>query len=50
MKTIEKTFDAVEYMNKQSEKLSQKLNILTNKEILEYFKQIKLNSKTKPSA
>ena len=48
MKTIEKTFDAVSYMRKQREQLSEILSKMSKKEILEYFKNQK--SIVKPSA
>jgi len=50
MKTIEKTFDAVQFMRQQREILSKKLSKMTKEEILEYFKKRKANSALKPSA
>ena len=48
--TIKKTFDAVEFMREQRDKLSEKLCKMTNKEIVEYFKIRKLENSIKPSA
>jgi hypothetical protein len=50
MKTTEKTFDAVEFMRQQRDKLSAKLSKMTKKEILEYFKKRKAQTKIKPCA
>ena len=50
MKTTEKTFDAVQFMREQRDKLSKKLSKMTKEEILEYFKRRKAASKTRPSA
>jgi hypothetical protein len=49
MKT-EKKFDAVKYMRQQREKMSIKLAEMTKSEIIEYFKDRKLNSQIKPCA
>jgi len=50
MKTIEKTFDAVEFMRQQRDILSGKLAKMTKEEILEYFKNRKTQATVKPSA
>lgn len=50
MKTIEKTFDSVQFMRQQREILSKKLSKMTREEILDYFKMRKSNSTLKPSA
>jgi hypothetical protein len=50
MKTTEKTFDAVEFMRQQRDKLSAKLSKMTKKEILEYFKKRKAQTTRKPCA
>jgi hypothetical protein len=49
MKTTEKTFDAVQFMREQRDKLSKKLFEMTKEEILEYFKKRQATSKTRPS-
>ena len=49
-KTTEKKFDAVKYMREQRQKLSEKLSKMTTEEILEYFRQKKMQNKVKPSA
>ncbi len=49
MKTIEKTFDAVDFMRQQREKLSEKLVQMSKAEIIDYFKDIKNKSKINPS-
>ena len=48
--TIKKTFDAVKFMREQREKLSEKLSKMTKDEIVEYFKNKKLENSVKPSA
>ena len=48
--TSEKTFDAVKFMLEQRVKLSLMLSKITKEEIVEYFKQRKLENLTKPSA
>jgi hypothetical protein len=48
MKTTEKTFDAVIFMRKQRDKLSEKLSKMTKEEIIEYFKKRKNRSTVKP--
>lgn len=48
MKTIEKKFDAVNYMRQQREKLSEKLSKMTKAEIIIYFKKRKSESSVKP--
>jgi len=48
--TIKKTFDAVQFMREQREKLSEKLSKMTKEEIVEYFRKKNLESSTKPSA
>lgn len=48
--TTEKTFDAVKFMRDQRDKLSEKLSKMTKAEIVEYFKQRKMENSTKPSA
>lgn len=50
MKTTEKTFDAVEFMRQQRDKMSEKLSKMTKKEILEYFKNRKKHMTIKPCA
>lgn len=50
MKTTEKTFDAVNFMRQQRDKLSAKLSKMTKEEILEYFKKRKAKATIKPSA
>lgn len=51
MKTMtEKQFDAVKFMRQQREKLSEKMSKMTKAEIVEYFRQKKFLSSTKPSA
>jgi len=48
--TIKKTFDAVQFMREQREKLSEKLSKMTKEEIVEYFRKKNMESSTKPSA
>jgi c-di-AMP phosphodiesterase-like protein len=48
--TTNKTFDAVKFMRKQRERLSEKLSKMTKEEIVEYFRISKLENSTKPSA
>ena len=48
--TIKKTFDAVNYMREQRDKLSEKLSKMTKEEIVEYFKLKTLENPVKPSA
>jgi len=48
--TTEKQFDAVKFMRQQREKLSAKMSKMTKAEIVEYFKQKKMQALTKPSA
>ena len=51
MKTItEKKFDAVQYMREQRQILSEKLSKKSKAEIVEYFRQRKLQNNVKPSA
>lgn len=50
MKTTEKTFDAVEFMRQQRDKLSEKLANMSKEEILEYFKKRKTTTTIKPCA
>ena len=51
MKTLtKKSFDAVKFMRQQRDKLSKKLSKMTDEEIVEYFKKIKLKNSIKPSA
>lgn len=50
MKTIEKQFDAVDFMRQQRDKLSEKLSKMTKDEIIEYFKRRKLETTNKPCA
>ncbi len=50
MNTTEKTFDAVNFMRQQRDKLSVKLSKMTKEEILEYFKKRKTETTIKPSA
>jgi hypothetical protein len=46
--TTDKKFDAVTYMREQRLKLSEKLSKMTKEEILEYFKQKKIENTVKP--
>jgi response regulator of citrate/malate metabolism len=48
--TIDKTFDAVKFMREQRDRLSKKLSKMTKEEIVDYFKNKKLENSTKPSA
>ena len=48
--TTNKTFDAVKFMREQRDKLSDKLSKMSKEEIVEYFKQKRLENSTKPSA
>lgn len=48
--TTEKKFDAVKYMREQREKITEKMSKMTKAEIVEYFRQKKLQASTKPSA
>jgi len=48
MKTTEKTFDAVQFMRQQRDKLSEKLSKMTKKEILDYFEKRKKLATVKP--
>ena len=50
MKTTKKTFDAVNFMREQRDKLSTKLSKMTTEEILEYFKKRKQETSIKPCA
>jgi hypothetical protein len=50
MKTTKKTFDAVQFMRQQRDKLSEKLSKMTKEEILEYFKQRKKEVALKPGS
>jgi hypothetical protein len=50
MKTIEKQFDAVQFMRQQRDKMSDKLSKMTKKEIVEYFKRRKGETTIKPCA
>jgi hypothetical protein len=50
MKTTEKTFDAVNFMRQQSDKLNEKLSKMSKEEILEYFKKRKAQTTVKPCA
>ncbi len=50
MKTIEKKFDAVNFMRQQRDDLSKKLSKMTKAEILEYFKNRKTETTIKPCA
>lgn len=50
MKTIEKTFDSVDFMRQQRDKLSEKLVKMTKKEILAYFEERKKEMTTIPKA
>lgn len=50
MKTTEKTFDALEYMRQQRNKLSEKLSKMTKEEILEYFRKRKAQTTIAPCA
>jgi len=46
----QKQFHAVQFMRQQRDRLSLMLSKMTKAEIVEYFKQRKLELKTKPSA
>ncbi len=46
----EKQFDAVKFMREKRDKLSDKLAKMTKREIVEYFKKMKLETSTKPCA
>jgi len=48
--TTDKKFDAVKYMREQRQKISEKLSKMTKEEIVEYFRQKKLENAVKPSA
>jgi len=48
--TANKTFDAVQFMREQRDKLSETLSKMTKEEIVEYFRRKKLESSIKPSA
>jgi hypothetical protein len=50
MKTTDKTFDAVNFMRQQRDKLSEKLSKMSKEEILEYFKKRKALTTVKPCA
>ncbi len=52
MKTtiIKKDFDAVQYMRKQRQILSEKLSKMTKREIVEYFKKKSREKGIKPCA
>jgi len=50
MKTVEKTFDSVAYMRQQRDKLSLKLGKMSKGELIEYFRNIKIQVKIRPSA
>lgn len=50
MKTTKKTFDAVEFMRQQRDKLSEKLSKMTKDEIIAYFKIRKAELTIKPGA
>ena len=50
MKTIEKQFDAVQFMRQQRDKMSEKLSKMTKTEIIEYFKRRKGETTIKPCA
>jgi len=47
--TTDKKFDAVKYMREQRQKLSEKLSKMTKEEIIEYFRQKKMQNTVKPS-
>jgi hypothetical protein len=49
MKTIEKQFDAVQFMRQQRDKMSEKLSKMTKAEIIEYFRRRKGETTVKPS-
>ncbi len=48
--TTDKKFDAVKYMREQRQKISEKLSKMSKEEIVEYFRQKKLENTVKPSA
>lgn len=50
MKTIKKSFDAVQFMREQRDILSEELSQMTAEEILEFFKKRNKDSLTKPCA
>lgn len=50
MKTTEKQFDAVDFMRQQRNELNEKLSKMSKSEILEYFKNRKVETTIKPCA
>lgn len=48
--TAKKTFDSVQFMREQRDKLSIILSKMTKEEIVEYFKKKEIESSVKPSA
>ncbi len=48
MKTTEKTFDAVDFMRTQREKLSKRLTGMTKQEILDYFRRRQAQTDIRP--
>ena len=51
MKTkSKKEFDAVQFMREQRQLLSDKLSKMTNAEIVDYFKRVRMENKVKPCA
>ncbi len=49
-KTIDKNFDAVQYMRDERKKLTEKLSMMTKKEIVDYFKSQCLKNTLRPRA
>jgi len=47
---IQKDFDAVKYMREQRDKLSEELSKMNESEIIEFFKNLSMLQKIKPSA
>lgn len=45
-----KSFDAIKFTREQRDKLSAELNKMSKKEIIAYFKKIRLQSDIKPGA
>ena len=48
--TVEKKFDAVKFMRKQRDKLSDKLSRMSKEEIVEYFRKKNTKSAVRPGA
>lgn len=50
MKTIEKTFDAVQFMRQQRDRLSKELTNKSKQQILDYFKNKRKSNSVMPTA